>query len=98
MQMNFSLTLSQTQKLVMTPELRQAITILQLSTLELDQYIENQLLENPLLDVTDDIIKNDEPVEKAEEKESDSIDWEEYFQDRASSGPIRGQREQRKKE
>ncbi len=95
MQMNFSLTLSQTQKLVMTPELRQAITILQLSTLELDQYIENQLLENPLLDVTDDIIKNDEPVEKAEEKESDSIDWEEYFQDRASSGPIRGQREQK---
>ena len=40
MQMNFNLTLSQTQKLVMTPELRQAITILQLSTLELGQYIE----------------------------------------------------------
>ena len=57
MQMNFGLTLSQTQKLVMTPELRQAITILQLSTLELGQYIENQLLENPLLDVSDDIFK-----------------------------------------
>ncbi len=95
MQMNFSLTLSQTQKLVMTPELRQAITILQLSALELDQYIENQLLENPLLDVTDEDIKEDEPIEKVEEKESDSIDWEEYFQDRASSGPIRGQSEQK---
>ncbi|MDD4569865.1 MAG: RNA polymerase factor sigma-54 [Tepidanaerobacteraceae bacterium] len=94
MQMNFSLTLSQTQKLVMTPELRQAITILQLSTLELDQYIENQLLENPLLDITDESIKNDEPIEKAEEKEADKIDWEEYFQDGAGS-PVRVQREQK---
>ena len=96
MQMNFGLTLSQTQKLVMTPELRQAITILQLSTLELGQYIENQLLENPLLDVSDDIFKNDESAPKeAEEKESDSIDWEEYFQDGASSGPVRAEREQK---
>ena len=52
----------------MTPELRQAITILQLSTLELDRYIENQLLENPLLDVGDDVLKNTESIEKVKEK------------------------------
>ncbi len=97
MQMNFSLKLSQTQKLVMTPELRQAITILQLSTLELDQYIENQLLENPLLDVNEDIFKNDDTAEaeKVEEKEDDNIDWDEYFQDEANSTPIRVQRERK---
>lgn len=95
MQMNFSLTLSQTQKLVMTPELRQAITILQLSTFELGQYIENQLLENPLLDISDDFLKNDLPVEKKAKEKEDSIDWEEYFQDEASSGPIISQREQK---
>ena len=59
MQMNFNLTLSQTQKLVMTPELRQAINILQLSTIELTQYIEKELLENPLLDIKDETFKNE---------------------------------------
>lgn len=95
MQVNFSLTLSQTQKLVMTPELRQAITILQLSTFELRQYIENQLLENPLLDLNDDFIKSETPVEREADDREDSIDWEEYFQEEAGSGPIRGPREQR---
>jgi RNA polymerase sigma-54 factor len=95
MQMNFNLTLSQTQKLVMTPELRQAITILQLSTFELGQYIQNQLLENPLLDVSDDFLKNEVPAEKEVKDKEDNIDWEEYFQEEASSGPIRGQREQK---
>jgi len=98
MQVNFNLTLSQTQKLVMTPELRQAITILQLSTFELSQYVENQLLENPLLDLNDDFLKNEIPsdneVDDNDDKE-DSIDWEEYFQEEASSEPLRGQREQR---
>ena len=39
--------LQQQQKLLMTPELRQAIAILQMSTLELGEYIENELQENP---------------------------------------------------
>ncbi|MDK2879201.1 MAG: polymerase sigma-54 factor [Thermoanaerobacteraceae bacterium] len=81
MQASFSLTLSQTQKLVMTPELRQAITILQLSALELDEYIEQELLENPLLDLNEDIPKNDDIIDKQSQKDSDTIDWEDYFQD-----------------
>lgn len=81
MQMNFGLTLSQTQKLVMTPELRQAITILQLSTLELSEYIEKELLENPLLDISEESFKNEELDKREEEKDVDDIDWEEYFQD-----------------
>jgi RNA polymerase sigma-54 factor len=48
------ITLEQSQKLVMTPELRQAITVLQLSAAELAQYVENALLENPLLDVREE--------------------------------------------
>ncbi|MGO9459343.1 MAG: RNA polymerase factor sigma-54, partial [Rhodomicrobium sp.] len=39
----------QTQKLVITPQLRQAIKLLQLSALELQSYIENEIRENPLL-------------------------------------------------
>lgn len=39
----------QTQKLVITPQLRQAIKLLQLSAMELQAYIENEIRENPLL-------------------------------------------------
>lgn len=41
-----------TQKLVITPQLRQAIKLLQFSTLELQSYIENEIRENPLLSAT----------------------------------------------
>ncbi|HXW21556.1 MAG TPA: RNA polymerase factor sigma-54 [Rhodomicrobium sp.] len=39
----------QTQKIVITPQLRQAIKLLQLSAIELQSYIENEVRENPLL-------------------------------------------------
>ncbi len=54
MHLGYSLNIEQTQKLIMTPELRQAITVLQLPAAELVQYIENAMLENPLLEVPDD--------------------------------------------
>lgn len=45
------LHLKQTQKLIMTPQLQQAIKMLQLSTIELSQRIEEELVENPALEV-----------------------------------------------
>ncbi|MET0547567.1 MAG: RNA polymerase factor sigma-54 [Caulobacterales bacterium] len=44
------LELRQGQSLVMTPQLQQAIKLLQLSNLELAEYIEEELERNPLLD------------------------------------------------
>jgi len=44
------LALRQTQRLVMTPLLQQAIQLLQLSTLELEQVVRKELEENPLLE------------------------------------------------
>jgi RNA polymerase sigma-54 factor len=44
------LDLRQTQSLVMTPQLQQAIKLLQLSSLDLCAYVEAQLEENPLLE------------------------------------------------
>ncbi|MGI6485949.1 MAG: RNA polymerase factor sigma-54 [Tepidanaerobacteraceae bacterium] len=98
MQMSYSLTLSQTQKLIMTPELRQAIKILQLSTLELNQYIERELLENPLLDLSEEQTKADENFERLckEKKEKErEVDWEEYFQNCADFGYSRMPREKK---
>jgi RNA polymerase sigma-54 factor len=44
------LDLRQTQALVMTPQLQQAIKLLQLSNIELTQFIEAELEQNPLLE------------------------------------------------
>jgi RNA polymerase sigma-54 factor len=42
--------LRQTQSLVMTPQLQQAIKLLQLSSLELQSFVDSQLEQNPLLE------------------------------------------------
>ena len=44
------LDLRQSQSLVMTPQLQQAIKLLQLSNLELNEYIEQELEKNPMLE------------------------------------------------
>jgi RNA polymerase sigma-54 factor len=49
------LDLRQTQSLVMTPQLRQAIQLLQYSNLEANQFIDEELLKNPLLAHTDTV-------------------------------------------
>jgi RNA polymerase sigma-54 factor len=48
--MKLRLDLKLSQKLIMTPQLQQAIKLLQLSRLELQQSLSQHLLENPLLD------------------------------------------------
>ncbi|UTR11708.1 RNA polymerase factor sigma-54 [Evansella sp. LMS18] len=53
MNMDFGLYQQQSMKLVMTNELRQAITILQYSALDLSNYLHEQQLENPLIELKD---------------------------------------------
>ncbi|WP_180376935.1 RNA polymerase factor sigma-54 [Clostridium sp. USBA 49] len=48
--MNFNLNLTQEQKLIMTQEMQLSIKILQMSSLELIEHIENEVLENPVLE------------------------------------------------
>lgn len=84
MKMGFELNLSQTQKLIMTPELRQAIQILQFNNVELMEFIYKQLEVNPFLESVDN--KNQE-IGASEESEPDNnfeksdnreeIDWKE---------------------
>ena len=47
------LKIRQTQALVMTRQLQQAIRLLQLSSLELSQYVEQELDRNPILERAD---------------------------------------------
>ena len=50
MKLGYDLTIEQTQKLTMTPELIQAIQILQFNTQELDEFVQEELLQNPVLE------------------------------------------------
>ena len=50
--MDTKLDIRLAQKLIMTPQLQQAIKLLQLSKLELEQIIDQTLLENPVLEET----------------------------------------------
>ncbi len=57
--MRQSLQLRLSQQLTLTPQLQQSIRMLQLSTLELQQEIEQALTENPLLERVDDPMQSD---------------------------------------
>ncbi len=71
MQLSASLNLKQKQSLVMTPQLQQAIRLLQMTNLDLRQYLESECSENPFLEVeTDD--NSRETTESTDSSESTS--------------------------
>src|SRR6185295_6558909 len=67
MALSHKLELRQSQSLVMTPQLMQAIKLLQLSNLDLAAYVEAELERNPLLERGDD--SADEPAERREQSD-----------------------------
>ena len=56
------LNLGRVRALAMTPQLQQAIGLLQLSNLELSNYVENVIEKNPLLE-RNDVLENKNPAE-----------------------------------
>jgi RNA polymerase sigma-54 factor len=77
MRLGYDLTLEQAQKLVMTPELRQAIQLLQYNSLELNEYLEIQMESNPMLEVANNSIEHENIEELG--KEAEDIDWKEFL-------------------
>ena len=62
--MNQEISLEISQKLALTPELRQSIQILQMSAADLAATIEKEFLENPLLEIE----YAEEPIKTFEDK------------------------------
>jgi len=76
MVMKASLQLKMGQQLTMTPQLQQAIRLLQLSTLDLQQEIQEALDSNPMLEISDDDSTN------KDDKENNSEDQQTYSTDK----------------
>jgi len=81
---DLSLSIKQSQSMVMTPQLQHAIKILQLSSVELAPYVEQQIQENPFLESPES-----EVVEVSEDGSSESADdnKEEYQWDDEQISP-----------
>lgn len=71
------LELRLSQKLILTPQLQQAIKLLQLPHLELSQFLNQELMENPLLEETVDEIS----IEELTQEEKNSIEIEDSNED-----------------
>lgn len=84
--MELKLDLRLSQKLVMTPQLQQAIKLLQLSRLELQQVLAQQLLENPLLEEA-----GADESEGAASEENVSDDKEEGVEERDAGDAAEGE-------
>jgi len=94
MKLGYEITIEQSQKLVMTPELIQAIQILQFNTQELENYVQDQLLANPVLEKSEKTEESDGPANGEEshetasedsyeaKREENEIDWIEQLRER----------------
>ncbi len=86
------LSLKLSQRLVMTPSLQQAIKLLQMTRMELEGVLTQELVENPILEEGSETREEDSEkteAEEAKEKEEDpfdEIDFEAYFGE-YSEGP-----------
>jgi RNA polymerase sigma-54 factor len=78
------------QKLVMTPKLQQAIKLLQMPALELQQKLKHELLNNPMLEEAEDPEEDEDGRESEARNQDDDgefktgeseIDWDRYLKD-----------------
>lgn len=74
MALSTKLELRQGQQLVMTPQLQQAIRLLQLSNIELMQYVESELERNPLLEPDD----NADAAPRSESEQNEQREQQEF--------------------
>lgn len=80
-----SLQLNISQQLTLTPQLQQAIRLLQLSTLELQQEIQQAVEANPLLEISANEEKEEQPEEiKQFQEEPSDLQWSQLYTNKRS--------------
>jgi RNA polymerase sigma-54 factor len=99
MELKHTLQLTQKPTLIMTQRLQQALKLLQVPTLELQQILKLELLQNPLLEEVDDLEETQEvsgpedEANTAEEPEpidnEEQLEWAEYYPEGYDASPGR---------
>lgn len=90
--------MKQSLGMTMTPQLQQAIKILQMSVLELQQEVNKELIENPTLeeysgeDGPDSPQEAAPPTEKEVKEAADIEDWQKYIEQSQSAGDYKSTR------
>ncbi len=103
MEMKPGLQLRQSQQLIMTPRLQQALKILQMPALELEQMLKEEILTNPILEEVDLNLENEEtekvqeeqltPDDKERPEDRTEPDWAEFYQDDRDMAAVRRESE-----
>jgi RNA polymerase sigma-54 factor len=90
--MKLDINISQSQKLIITQEMRQAIEILQMTATELNNLIEKETMENPVLDFREGPIKGELAAadKSRNETQASDVKWDEYIS-YMQSYPVIGQ-------
>jgi RNA polymerase sigma-54 factor len=84
------------QEMKINPRLYQAMELLYMPLLDLQQHLKQELAENPFLDMEEaDVEEEVELDEEKEEEEADEIDWEEILLDGFDAGGRKEQYEQK---
>ncbi len=100
-----NLNISQTQSLKMTPQLQQAIKLLQLSRMELEAAISKEMEENPVLEEVQEIQEDQEKEatqlesiekidtsgENTDPTTQDEFDWEQYIEQSQKTSTLTSQ-------
>lgn len=84
------------QQLIMTPQLQQAIKLLQMSRMELSELVQEELLENPMLEEgaepressINGLEEAAAPEVQAHEAKKEEIDWERYLENQSTEAPM----------
>ncbi len=85
MQLGMDVSIQQTQKLALTPQMEQSLSVLQMGTEELNQCIEEEVLSNPMLDYAKEPEKKEvrrsqgEGIGYYSRKKTEDIDYQSYL-------------------
>ena len=89
MKLELGVSTKQSQSLVITPQMQQALKLLQLSNIELNNYLTEEVEKNPLLELNNDQNENQDNKEKNEKEEINESNTEKInentFQENTSS-------------
>ena len=85
MQLGMNVSIQQTQKLALTPQMEQSLSVLQMGTEELNQCIEEEVLSNPMLDYAKEPEKKEvrrsqgEGIGYYSRKKTEDTDYQSYL-------------------